>query len=154
MSPKFSLQPVLDYRHSHVEVLEVELGQIVHQHQEANETLFGMEEHQGRLTKELTSSQREGELDLEKVGQLRITLRSLAGRIEQQKQRIEELMRAEESKRTDLVQAKQDEEALATLKERETERFQEKEHQEENRLQDDIYIARAYRRSSEETPEE
>jgi flagellar export protein FliJ len=154
MSPKFSLQPVLDFRHSHVEVLEVELGQIVHQHQEAELMLTNMQDHQTDLTQELSSSQREGELDLEKVGQLRNTLRRLAGRIEQQKLRIDELLRAEETKRSDLVQAKQDEEALETLKDKEHTRFEEKVQQEENRLQDDIYISRAYRRSNEESAEE
>lgn len=154
MSPKFSLQPVLDFRHSHVEVLEVELGQLVHQHQEAELQLVQMEARETDLTKQLSNCQCEGELDLEKVGQLRNTLRRLAGRIEQQKVRIDELLRAEENKRTDLVQAKQDEEALVTLKDKEHTRFQEKEQQEENRLQDDIYIARAYRISNEEVPEE
>jgi flagellar export protein FliJ len=154
MSPKFTLQPVLDFRHSHVEVLEVELGQIVHMHQEAEQALVCMQERQANLTQELTDSQQEGELDLEKVGQLRNALQRLAGWIEMQTQRIEGLAQAVETKRTELIVAKQDEEALETLKDKENIRFQEKVHQEENRLQDDIYIARAYRRSNEEIPEE
>jgi flagellar export protein FliJ len=154
MPPKFSLQPVLEYRHNHVEVLEVELGRIVHEHQEADDLLNFLLLRQTTLSQELFVSQKEGEIDLEKIGQLRTLLRRLAGRIEQQLIRIQEIIRAEEAKRTDLVNAKQDEEALETLKDKEAVRFRAKVAREENRLQDDIYISQAFRRSAEEEPEE
>jgi flagellar export protein FliJ len=150
MPPKFSLQPVLEYRHNHVEVLEVELGRIVHLHQEANQMLQTLEQRQKNLTRELTGSQKEGEIDLEKVGQLRNTLRRLAGRIQLQKERIEELICAEETKRSNLVAAKQGEEALETLKDKEVARYRAKVTHQENNLQDDIYISQAYRRSVED----
>jgi flagellar export protein FliJ len=149
MPPKFTLQPVLEYRHNHVEILEVELGRIMHLHQEANQMLLTLEQRQQNLTQELTGSQKEGEIDLQKVGQLRNTLRRLAGRIAQQKQRIEELICAEETKRLDLVAAKQGEEALETLKDKEVARYRAKVTRQENSMQDDIYISRAYRRSIE-----
>jgi flagellar export protein FliJ len=154
MPPKFSLQPVLEFRHNHVEVLEVELGRIVHLRQEAEQTMAFLLLRQSALSQELFQSQQDGEIDLEKIGQLRTLLRRLAGRIEQQKQRIGELLRAEEAKRTDLVNAKQDEEALETLKDKEAVRFRAKVAREENRLQDDIYISQAFRRSVEDVLEE
>jgi flagellar export protein FliJ len=154
MPPKFSLQPVLEYRHNHVEVLEVELGRIVHLHQEADQLLAFLKLRQATLSEELCASQKEGEIDLEKIGQLRNLLRRLAGRLEQQHLRLAELIHAEEAKRTELVNAKQDEEALETLKDKEVVRFRAKVAREENRLQDDIYISQAYRRSAEEELEE
>jgi len=45
MPPKFSLQPVLDYRHNRVEVLEVELGRLL-QTQKLGQTILEAQNHQ------------------------------------------------------------------------------------------------------------
>ena len=153
MTPRFSLQPVLDYRHTHVEVLEVELGRVQHLKKDANDLLEKLNGRQQALNQELSSSQSDGEIDLVKVDQVRVTLKRVAARIDQQKQRIADLTKKEEDQRAVLVTAKQDEEALSTLKDKEAARYKASEDSKELRLQDDIYISQAYRRSSGENQE-
>ena len=57
MPPKFSLQNVLDYRHSKVEKLEVVLGRLHHQLQTAKEQLAAMEQEKQHLMEELGTYQ-------------------------------------------------------------------------------------------------
>ena len=68
-------------------------------------------------------------------------------RIAQQELHLQELADQIAEKRQELVLAKQDDEALAKLKEHEVERYQLEQARIENRMLDDVYIARAYRRS-------
>jgi len=66
-------------------------------------------------------------------------------RIIQQEAYLVELDYQVQEKRNEVISAKQDDEALQTLKDREIERYQAEQAQKENRLQDDIYISRAFR---------
>jgi flagellar biosynthesis chaperone FliJ len=58
-----------------------------------------------------------------------------------------ELARQVQAKQQELVAARQEEEVLVILKDKEVERYQAEQAQQENRLQDDIYIAQAHRRA-------
>jgi flagellar export protein FliJ len=148
MAPKFSLQPVLDYRHNRVELLEVELGQLLNAQQHGLASLDGLKESQAVLYQEL-HSQQVGDVDLFKVGQLRANLNTVRDRIVRQRAYLDVLAQQIHAKRSEVVGARQDEEALAILKNREIERYQVEQAQQELRLQDDIYIAQAFRRSLE-----
>jgi flagellar export protein FliJ len=147
MAPKFTLQPVLDYRHNRVEILEVELGQLLQEQQRNQTYLEVLHESRRRLYEKLGDSQ-QGDIDLFLISRLRSSLKSVGERILQQQAHLSELSNQVLAKRKEMITAKQDEEALETLKNKEIERYQSEQAQQENRLQDDIYIAQAYRRST------
>jgi flagellar export protein FliJ len=144
--PKFTLQPVLDYRHNRVELLEVELGQLLTAHQRGQASLAALKANQSALFEELHANQ-VGEVNLVKVGQLRANLNRLRAQILKQQADLKALEQQIQSKRSEMVSARQDEEVLAILKDKEKDRYQTEQAQQEMRLQDDIYIAQAYRRS-------
>jgi len=89
-----------------------------------------------------------GELDLQKIAQTRSNIRKVQGDIEQQQALLQLLSQAVEAKRLDLVQAKQDEAVFDKLKEKERERFMEKQNTIEKIQQDDIYVSKAHRQKS------
>lgn len=143
--PKFALQAVLDYRHSLVEALEIELGRLHAARQEAQRVLDDLLANQQQLYADLHHRQIAGPLDLSLIAQARISLKALEKRIADQIQYLAQLDQQIEAKRLQLVKAKQDEETLAKLKEKELERWAEEEARQEDRQRDDLYIARAYR---------
>jgi flagellar export protein FliJ len=147
MPPKFSLQSVLDYRHSRVEMLEVELGRLLHVQQQAQTFLESLQDGRARILDQLGSSQ-QGDLDLFLISRLRSSLNTVNERITQQKVRLLELSQQVQVKRNEVVAARQKEETLAILKGKEIERFETEQAQQENRLQDVIYIAQAHGRAA------
>ncbi len=144
MPPKFSLQPVLDYRHNRVEVLEVELGRLLQTQKRGQTILEALKDSRGRIITQLKDGQ-QGEIDLFLVSRLRSSLNNVNERITQQETYLVELNFQVQEKRQEVISAKQDDEALQTLKDREIERYMAEQAQKENRLQDDIYISRAFR---------
>jgi flagellar biosynthesis chaperone FliJ len=92
--------------------------------------------------------QQVGDVDLFMLSRLRSNLQMVNQRIAEQEARLAELARQIAEKQEEIVLAKQDAEALYKLKEHEIERYRKEEVQRENRLQDDIYIARAFRQSN------
>jgi flagellar export protein FliJ len=144
MPPKFSLQPVLDYRHNRVEILEVELGRLLQTQKRGQTILEALQDSRGRIITQLKDGQ-QGEIDLFLVSRLRSSLNNINERITQQETYLVELNYQVQEKRQEVISAKQDDEALQTLKDHEIERYQAEQAQKENRLQDDIYISRAFR---------
>jgi flagellar export protein FliJ len=153
MALKFSLQSVLDYRHKRVEGLEVELGQLLSGLRQAQAFLERLHEFRAGLFEQLDRSLRgadsaNGEMDLGAIGQMRSNLKLVEARIRQQNDHIRQLQAAVDAKRMEVVAAKQDEETLMTLKNKEIERYNAELLRAENRLVDDIYISQAHRRSA------
>jgi flagellar export protein FliJ len=148
MSIQFSLQPVLDYRHQKVEALEVELSQLLASHQQGSDMLQSLNGFQTHLFEQM-KQQKDGVIDLQAVTQMHSNLKVVEARIQQQKMLLKELENKIDSKRDDVIHAKQDEETLNTLKAKELVRYQAEQARQESRLQDDIYIAQAYRRGIE-----
>lgn len=144
MPPRFSLQPVLDYRHNLVESLQIELGQVTARKQQAENDLQTLCAFRAQLFAEL-ERQQQGVIDFEANRQTRINLRVIEERIQEQIELVRTLERKVAEKQAEVISARQDEETLATLKRKELERYQLEQAALENRLQDDIYIARAYR---------
>lgn len=144
MPPKFSLQPVLDYRHNRVEVLEVELGRLLQTQKRGQTILEALHDSRGRIINQLKDGQ-QGDIDLFLVSRLRSSLNNINERITQQETYLVELNYQVQEKRNEVISAKQDDEALQTLKDREVQRYKAEQVQKENRLQDDIYISRAFR---------
>ena len=147
MAPKFSLQSVLDYYHSRVETLEVELGRLQLAYQQAQAYLDALRANQAELFEKLRHKQ-VGDLDLAELDNLRLNLKIVETRIEQQLVTLATLARQIEQQRQLLVAARQDEETLNILKEKEGARFRAEELRQENRLREDIYISQAHRRAA------
>jgi flagellar export protein FliJ len=143
MAPKFSLQNVLDYRHSKVEKLEVIFSRIQNQLLSSREKLATMESEKTRLLEELGSHQ-SGDLDLQAILQARSYLKRLQKGIDRQLQEINRLKLETENARINLIQAKQDEAALEKLSEKELQVYTDKANMREKLQQDDIYISQAH----------
>lgn len=152
MPPKFSLQAVLDYRHRAVELLEVQYAEALRQLQLARETLQALHGRLQTLFEELRQEQA-GTLDLLSIQQTRLNVRATEQAITRQEQVVAEREQAAAESLAKLVKARQDEEALAKLREKELERWRAEQARQENSQRDDVYIARAYRRSAENNGE-
>jgi flagellar export protein FliJ len=148
MPPKFSLQTVLDIRHSKVEALEIKLGKLLFNLKEARGRMAAQQELQQQLFKDLYQKQ-SGQLDLFAVTSIRAELDQVAHRIVSLEQSIEALKIQVVNQRQEIVIAKQSEEVLDILKEKEIERFKAEQTQQESKAQDDIYISQAFRQRSQ-----
>lgn len=144
MAPKFSLQNVLDVRHGKVELLEVELGKLMLAQQQVELQLSTLQEFHKNLLEELAIVQ-SGDIDLNKSSLLRLNLSQVSGYIKRLTVDLIKRKKDVEEKRTDLVKAKQAEETLEILKRKRHEVYLAEQVQIEARLQDDIYIAQAFR---------
>jgi flagellar export protein FliJ len=144
MAPKFSLQNVLDVRHGKVELLEVELGKLMVAQQQVELQLSALYEFHTKLLDELTIVQ-SGEVDLVKSNLLRLNLSQVNTYIKSLSLDLVKRKKEVEEKRSELVQARQAEETLQILKRKRHEVYLAEQVQIEARIQDDIYIARAFR---------
>jgi flagellar export protein FliJ len=144
MSPKFSLQNVLDLRHGKVELLEIELGKLLSTHQETQSLFTSLQEYQASLLDQLSVTQ-SGEIDLVKMNLLRLNIIQVGKHIEMVLLELKKQIRAIEVKRNEVIKARQSEETLETLKRNRHEVYRAEQVQIETQAQDDIYIARAFR---------
>jgi flagellar export protein FliJ len=144
MPPKFSLQAVLDVRHSRVEALEIELSELLMAQREGEAMLVSLKELQGNIFR-LLQEQQSGEIDLFAVAHLRADLVLNQEKIAQVLEALKVLAGRIDAKRQEIVLARQAEETLGTLKRKEIERFNSEQAVRESRAQDDIYIAQAFR---------
>jgi flagellar export protein FliJ len=147
MPPKFSLQSVLDYRHSRVEALELEFSRLVEAHQQGLAMRAECQQGLDHLYERLQAEQ-SGDLDLFAIEHLRSDALSSKNQLDQIIQALAVLEEQIEAKRKEIVAARQGEETLNTLKEKEIDRWQLEQALSENRQQDNIYIAQAFRRAN------
>jgi flagellar export protein FliJ len=143
MSPKFSLQNILDYRHNKVEKMEVVFGKLQNQLLLAKDQMLSLETQKQKLMLELGSFQN-GNLDLQTILQARTYLKRVQKGIDRQRIEIERLSAEVENARITLIQAKQDEVALEKLSEKELQVYSDKVNIREKQQQDDIYISQAH----------
>lgn len=115
MPPKFSLQTVLDVRHSKVEAMEIELGQIQQEKLQKENFLQTLYLAQDKLYESLHQSM-SGELDLVQVNLLRANINQVSARLQATNQTIQELDQKIHLKRLQLIEAKKEEELLKILK--------------------------------------
>jgi len=144
MSPKFSLQSVLDFRHGKVELLEIELGKLLAAHQETQALLAALQEYEIGILEQLSLTQ-SGEIDLVRMNLLRLNVLQVGKNIEMVLLELKKQVKEIDSKRAEMVKAKQSEETLETLKRNRHEIYVAEQVQIESQVQDDIYIARAFR---------
>lgn len=149
MPPKFSLQTVLDVRHSKVEALEIELGQLMQDKQQKENYLHTLFLAQDKLYESLHQSM-SGVLDLVQVNLLRANINQIGSQVQSTNRTIQDLDSRIISKRNDMIAAKKEEESLKLLKTREYERFLEEEKEKEKRFLDDVYISQGFRQRRSE----
>ncbi len=144
MAPKFSLQNVLNVRHDKVELLEIELSKLLLAQQETELRLLSLQEFQSDLVEQLSDAQSD-EIDLVKIGLLRLNILQVNAYIESVTLELARQNQEIKDKRAELIAAKQSEETLEILKRKRYETYLAEQVQIEARAQDDIYIARAFR---------
>ncbi len=144
---KFSLQSVLDVRHSRLEAIELQMAQAQAQRVQQTAALVALDEKHTRLLEDLHKLQSRRTLDLGALSFTRSALTRTEHDIREQRIRLAEAEARVEQVREALVAAKQDEETLITLKEK----AEEAEAREENRKAeievDDLNISRAVRKA-------
>ena len=143
MPPEFSLQTVLDYRSTIVESLEIELGRLLREKQELEDSLKMLEVLEIQLWEELTGEQI-GEMDLVHIDQIRTQLEALDKKKQELITALKTKVTEIHHKREEVIQARQDEETLEIVKEKEIAEFREELKRNQQKVQDDIYIAQAY----------
>jgi flagellar export protein FliJ len=148
MAPKFSLQTVLDVRHSRAEALEVEFSKLLAREQVIFNEIENLENTKDSLMFKL-HDQMTGEMDLFVVAHLRANINQHVTAIENCHLALAKLQIEIESKRRQLISARQAEETLDILKKKEIKRFKDLEVIHEHKEQDDIYIARNYQKRQE-----
>ena len=147
MGPKFSLQAVLDFRHSRVETLEMELAKLQETYRQGLDMQTQCQDSLVQLYLQLQQEQN-GELNLFNITHLRQDAHSTKDRLEQIKQALVAVEERIEIKRQEIVTARQAEEALNILKEKENNRWLAEQVLVESRQQDNVYIAQAFRRAN------
>ena len=143
MQHNFSLQSVLDYRGVVVDSLEMELAQLMREKRQVESAIHECDAQEQRLWQELING-RLGELDLVRDDHLQNHLEMIEKEKEALVRALKSLLNHIHSKRQEIVEAKQDEEVLEIIKDKEIERFNHKRKLEDQKIQDDVYIARAY----------
>jgi len=144
MTPKFSLQTVLDFRHGKVELLEIELGKLLAAHQKTQSLFTTLQEYQISLLDQLSVTQ-SGEIDLVRMNLLRLNILQVGEQIELVALELKKQVKEIEIKRAEMIKARQSEEPLEILKRNRNELYLAEQVQIEAQAQDDIYIARAFR---------
>ena len=152
MPPKFSLQTVLDVRHTKVESIEIEMGKMIQLRSQKESYLEACYNAQDKLYETLHQHMT-GEMDLFVINHLRLNINQVSDQIKLTNDQIAELNSKIEETRLALIEAKKEEEALAILKNKEYERYLEEEKEKEKRMVDDVYISQGFRqRKSEANP--
>jgi flagellar export protein FliJ len=149
VSPKFSLQNVLDIRHGKVELLEIELGKLLAIRQETQNLMNSLLEYQAALFAQLGEAQT-GEIDMVNLKLLLLNTLQVGEQLEVVKLELKKQSKGIEDKRIELIQAKQSEETLEILKRKRHEVYAAEQIQIEAQAQDDIYIARAFRNQQQQ----
>jgi len=144
MTPKFSLQNILDIRHGKVELLEIELGKLLTAQQKTETLLSSLQELQVNLLDQLGVAQL-GEIDLFKMNLLRLNIMQVSTYMESVTLELTRQNQEVKDKRAELIHARQAEETLEILKRNRHEVYLAEQVQIESRALDDIYIARAFR---------
>jgi flagellar export protein FliJ len=148
MAPKFSLQTVLDVRHNRAEALEIEFSKLLHREKIIFNEIETLENNKQSLMFKL-HEQMTGEMDLFTVAHLRANINQHTTAVDNCHLTLANLQVEIESKRRQLVSARQAEETLDILKRNEIKKFKEKEVVHENKEQDDVYISRNFQKRQE-----
>lgn len=147
MGPKFTLQSVLDFRHSRVEALEMDFAKLNEAHRQGLTMQAECQQALAGVYARLHQAQN-GDLDLFAIRHLREDALTQKDQLDQIGQALRVLEERIEAKRQEIVAARQGEETLNTLKQKEIDTWTTEQAVQEGRQQDNIYIAQAFRRAN------
>lgn len=148
---EFPLEPVLSYKRSLEEMLQFQLAQLVQQAHRARELRDALSRALEERRADLRSLMAHGRLDVEEVVQHQRFLERLAQRLREQEALVARLEAQVAAKREELLQVRQEEAMLETLKERQFQRFQRELDRVAMRVIDESAIAGFNRRRAEDT---
>jgi len=144
MPPKYVFQNILDIRHSKVESIEIQLGN-------AENKLLALEKRKNMLLAMKSGCLEEmrlkmkDEIDVFQLDMLRSNVKRIDDSLKRVDSEIGDMKKKISQIRMNLVKAKQDEETLEILKEKENEKFMAEMKRLEGKQQDDVYISMAYK---------
>ena len=118
----FTLQPVLSYKESLVDLFERQLAQLFGTRKAIEMTLVSLYQERHQIHR-LLVAERRGLLQLDRLWHHQVYLDWLAERIHEQERQLAQLGQWIEEKRRELLAAMQEKRMLEKLKERATERF-------------------------------
>ena len=147
MAPKFGLQSVLDFRHSRVEALELDFSKLHEAFQQGMRMQVECHQNLDGIYIRLQQEQN-GDMDLFAIQHLRQDALAFKKQLDQIGEALAMLEGRIEEKRKEIVAARQAEETLNTLKNKESERWHAEQVVIEGKQQDNVYIAQAFRRSN------
>ena len=146
MDPRFRLQPVLNYRQDIEDALQLELGRLLQEEQEARARLEELRAESERSMVELSAIQSAPRIDVPAIQQGYYYLEALQGVIEHQVVVVNEATERVEAKRRELVKAMQDRKVLEKLKEKYQREYADWVRRVEQTLADDVVTTRYNRR--------
>ncbi len=144
----FRLQPVLNYKSSVVEALEMEFARLKLRHLEEQQVLNGLQQRQEQHMDSLRQQQQQGRLDCDLIQLHQQYLRSLTDHVVAQAARVHEVAQQAETKREELVKTMQDRKVLERLRERFRARQAQELLRRETRAVDEIVTTRYVRERS------
>lgn len=146
MSPRFTLQSVLDYHHNRVELLEMELGRLRH---EAHEVQLQIDYCRGRRQGlfDEARQQQNNFMDMDAVLRMRQHIQQVERKLAQHEHAHADLTQQIAAQLEKVVAARQDEATLKKLKDKELEAYLAELARREDAQRDDIYISQAYRKT-------
>lgn len=144
----FRLQPVLNYKSSVVEALEMEFARLKLKHLEEQQVLDGLQQRQQQHMDSLRQQQQQGRLDCDLIQLHQQYLRSLTDHVAAQTARVNEVAQQAETKREELVKTMQDRKVLERLRERFRARQAQELLRRETRAVDEIVTTRYVRERS------
>jgi len=133
----FSLQPVLSYKESLVDVLERQLAQLFSARQAIQRALVTLHQERHQLHRRLVP-ERQGHLRLDRLLHCQIYLDWLGERIDERSKQLAEMDERIDEKRRELLSAMQEKQMLEKLRERAVERFMADLERREADLHDEI----------------
>ncbi len=137
----FSLQSVLSYKESLVDLLERQLAQLLSTRSVVEAVLVSLQQERQRIHHRLIA-ERQGVLRLDRLRYYQSYLDWLGERIEAQERQLAQLDEEIEKKRGELVSRMQEKRVLEKLKEKAKERFMLELERREADLQDEMASAR------------
>jgi flagellar export protein FliJ len=149
MPPAFVFQNVLDIRHSKVEAIEIQLGKAENKLKLLIEKRNGLVQQKVEQLNEMTAKM-QGEIILQELALLQVSIKRLDDQIKHLESEILESQKKVIQIRATLVEAKQDEETLEILKDKEIEKYKAEIKRVEGIQQDDIYISLAFQKNQQE----
>lgn len=149
MPPAFIFQNVLDIRHSKVEAIEIQLGKVENKLKLLIEKRNALVQQKKDQLDEMTAKM-QGEIILQELALLQVSIKRLDDQIKHLESEILEYQKKVIQIRATLVEAKQDEETLEILKDKEIEKYKAEIKRVEGIQQDDIYISLAFQKNQQE----